>query len=232
MTNDSDLVALIRLIVACDAAGVQRKLAADPVLATAAATSGATRDAPRPFFFTRIRHYLYAGGTALHMAGAAYSRPIAELLVAHGADCHAGDRFQIQPLHLAATTNHWNPAAQVETIAYLRSVGADPNAIDRLGVTPLHRAVRTRSSPAVKALLAGGADPRRKNRSGSTPLHLAVQTTGRGGTGSAHARAEQAEIIRLLVDAGAKVSDRDGRGRSVRQAATAAAARQLIAIVR
>jgi hypothetical protein len=55
---------------------------------------------------------------------------------------------------------------------------------------------------------------------GSTPLHLAVQTTGRGGSGSPHAREQQADIIRLLLERGAKATDRDGRGRSVHQAAT------------
>jgi len=43
--------------------------------------------------------------------------------------------------------------AQAETIEFLVSVGADPNALDKSGVAPLHRAVRTRSLPAVRALL-------------------------------------------------------------------------------
>ena len=107
------------------------------------------------------------------------------------------------PLHYAADTNHWNPGAQAETIAFLISAGADPNDTDRRSVTPLHRAVRTRSSAAVRALLTGGADPRKKNGNGSTPLQLAKWTTGRGGSGSAQGRTEQAEIIRLLRDSGA-----------------------------
>jgi len=227
--NDRDLLALIRRIVAGDADDVRAQLADHPALATVVSTAGAIRTASSPFFFTRIRHYLYAGDTALHMAAAAFEPSIAELLVANGAIVHAKNRFGAAPLHYAADTNHWSPRAQSATVEYLLSVGADPNAADRLRVTPLHRAVRTRSSPAVKTLLAGGADPRLKNGSGSTPLHLAVQTTGRGGTGSAHARAEQGEIIRLLLAAGAKASDRDGRGRSVRQAATGDATRHLIA---
>src|SRR5439155_2215686 len=107
-----------------------------------------------------------------------------------------------------------------ETIEYLLSVGADPNAFDRSGVAPLHRAVRTRSLPAVRALLDGGANPRTPNKTGSTPLHLAVQTTGRGGSGSEHARQQQAGIIRLLLERGARLADKDGRGKQVRQAAT------------
>jgi hypothetical protein len=50
----------------------------------------------------------------------------------------------------------------------------------------------------VEALLEVGADPRRKNGNGSTPLDLASQTTGRGGSGSEAAKAQQAEILRLL----------------------------------
>jgi hypothetical protein len=183
---------------------VRRSLAARPSLATAAARVGATRGKPRPFFFTSIRHYLYAGDTALHLAAAAYQREIAALLVANGADVNAQNRLGARPLHYAADTNHWDPDAQTRTVVYLLSAGADPNATNRLGVTALHRAVRTRSSEAVKALLNGGADPRKKNRNGSTPLQLATRTTGRGGSGSARARAEAAEIIRVL---GVQVSD-------------------------
>jgi hypothetical protein len=70
--------------------------------------------------------------------------------------------------------------------------------------------VRTRASEAVRALVSGGARVRLRNRSGSTPLHLAVQDTGRGGAGTTRARIEQAKIIAILIDAGARV---DGQGR-------------------
>jgi ankyrin repeat protein len=202
-----------------DEVDVRRRLAADPALATSAYGDGATRREPRAFFFPGIRHYLYAGDTALHMAAAAYRAGIAELLIAHGADVHARNRLGATPLHYAADMNRLDPDAQAKTIRSLISAGADPNVANRLGVSPLHRAVRTRSSAAVHALLNGGADARKKNRSGSTPLHLAVQTTGKGGSGSERAREEQGAIIRLLLDAGAKISDRDGRGRSVRDSA-------------
>jgi hypothetical protein len=83
-------------------------------------------------------------------------------------------------------------------IAPLIRAGADPNAVDNSGVAPLHRAVRTRCAAAVRALLDGGADVRRKNKSGSTPMLLATQNTGRGGTGSPEAKAQQDKIVRLL----------------------------------
>jgi hypothetical protein len=50
----------------------------------------------------------------------------------------------------------------------------------------------------VAALLAGGADPERPNRNGSTPRALATRPTGRGGSGSPEARAQQREIVDLL----------------------------------
>src|SRR6185503_4399776 len=134
-----------------------------------------------------------------------------------------------EPLHYAADANRWNPTAQAETIEYLLSVGADPNALDKSGVTPLHRAVRTRTLPAVRSLLDGGANPRALNKAGSTPLHLAVQTTGRGGSGSEHARQQQAGIIRLLLERGASPADKDGRGKQVRQAAKSERVRMLLA---
>ena len=80
----------------------------------------------------------------------------------------------------------------------LIEAGADPNVVDTGGVSPLHRAVRCRCTGAVRALLAHGADPGLRNKSGSTPVDLASQTTGRGGTGTADAKREQIEILRLL----------------------------------
>lgn len=193
----------VQIVVGGDIDEVARQIAAHPALATAQAGAGATREGATDFYFPEIAHYLYKGDTALHMAAAAFRRPVAELLVAHGADCRARSRRGAEPLHYSADTNHWDPIAQAETIEYLLSVGADPNALDRSGVAPLHRAVRTRSLPAVRALLDGGASPVLPNKSGSTPLDLATRTTGRGGSGSAHAKEQQAGIIKLLTERGA-----------------------------
>jgi ankyrin repeat protein len=207
----SDLLEFFRLVVSGEIDDVSHRLAAHPVLATLALEKGATRLGGSDFFFTEIAHYAYAGDTALHLAAAAFNRPVASLVVAHGADCHARNRRGAQPLHYAADTNHRGPAAQAETIAYLLSIGADPNALDKSGVAPLHRAVRTRSLSAVRALLDGGADPVALNRSGSTPLHLALQDTGRGGSGSPEARQQQAVIVSLLLEHGASLPDTGGR---------------------
>jgi ankyrin repeat protein len=216
----SGFLDFVRVVVEGDVDRVSRDLADTPALATMAAGAGATRQQAGTFFFTDIAHYMYAGDTALHMAAAAFRRQAAALLVARGAECRAKNRRGAEPLHYAADANRWDPIAQADTIEYLISAGADPNALDRSGVSPLHRAVRTRSSAAVRALVDGGADARRPNKAGSTPLHLAVQTTGRGGSGSPHAREQQAAIVRLLLERGARASDRDRRGKNVHQAAT------------
>lgn len=218
----------VRLVVNGEIEEVSRRLAANRTFATAAVEVGASRqDAPN-YFFSEIHHYVYAGDTALHMAAAAFRRPVAELLVAHGADCRARNRRGAEPLHYAADANHWDPTAQVETIEYLISIGADPNALDKSGVSPLHRAVRTRSAPGVRALLDGGANLKAPNKVGSTPLHLAVQNTGASGSGSELAREQQAEIIKLLLERGASRMDKDGRGKRVSESATSEWIRELL----
>ena len=219
-TADTTFFDFVRLVVSGPVEEVSRRVAGTPALATTASEVGATRQGASTFFLADISHYLYRGDTALHMAAAAFRRPVAELLVAHGADCRAKNRRRAEPLHYAADANHWNPTAQAETIEYLASVGADPNAPDCAGVAPLHRAVRTRSLAAVRALVDAGADPRQRNKAGSTPLHLAVQPTGRGGSGSEEARQQQIAIIRLLLERGAKPTDRDAKGKHVYEAAT------------
>ncbi len=214
------LIDLVRVIIDGDLAEASRRLRAAPILATIALPVGAKAKKPADYFFTEIRHYIYGGDTALHMAAAALSRPMAELLVTHGADWNAKNRRGAVPLHYAADGNRSAPPAQACVIEYLISLGADPNAVDKSRVAPLHRAVRTRSLEAVRALLDGGANLRQPNGSGSTPLHLAVQTTGASGSGSDEARTQQTEIIKLLLERGANPSDKDSKGKRVDQAAT------------
>jgi len=207
-SSDRDLLTLMRTIDADDADEAARQLAASPALARACLAAGATRQGPDSYFLDRIGKHIYAGDTALHVAAAAYWEDFAKQLAAAGADLRARNRRGAQPLHAAAVggpgSQTWNPRAQAAMIAWLIGAGADPNAVDMDGVTPLHRAVRTRCAAAVAALLAGGADAERTNDSGSTPLRLARLTTGRGGTGSSDAKAEQQEIVRLLERHGAR----------------------------
>ena len=157
-----------------------------------------------------------AATPALHVAAAAFRRPVAELLIGHGADVRARNRRGAEPLHYAADANHSDPAAQAATIAVLsrRSV--------RIRTPSIARASQLCTAPFEPArlrrcgrMLDAGADPRQPNRAGSTPLHLAVQPTGRGGSGSDGAHQQQVAILRLLLERGAKLTDRDGKGKDV-----------------
>ena len=201
-TSEESLRRLIDAIVANDSAVFSRLMDESPALVTASAFGGATRQDPSPYFIKEIGHYIYSGDTALHFAAAAYRHDMADKLIRAGADFRAKNRRGSEPLHAAAFGNPgspaWDPAAQGATIVCLLEAGADPDARNIDGATPLHRAVRTRCAAAVRALLDHGADPAVRNKNGSTPLQLATRTTGRGGSGSPEAKAQQQEILLLL----------------------------------
>ena len=205
--DDAALIALIREIAGDGWLSASRTLEQTPALGTAALRRGATRGDPDTFFVDEIRHHFYAGDTALHGAAAAYRSELVDELVALGGDVGARNRRGATPLHYSAdgapNSRRWDPDAQRDTIVALVRAGAEVNAVDKSGVAPLHRAVRTRCTPAVRALLDHGADPNLPNGSGSTPMQLAEWTTGKGGSGTPEAKAQQEEIIGVLGRHGA-----------------------------
>ena len=141
------------------------------------------------------------------------------LLAARAVAESAKNRRSSQPLHYAADgcpdNPSWNAAHQVAMIRLLLKAGSDIDAQDKNGATPLHRTVRTRCAAAVKCLLDAGADPTIRNKPGSTPFHLAVRNTGRGGSGSEHARMAQCEILRAFLGRGVSPGLADAKGKSV-----------------
>jgi ankyrin repeat protein len=220
-SDDPELMSLILAIVRNDAPAAAALLDRQPALAQAHLAIGATRAVAKEFYFDAIGHYLYVGDTPLHAASAGNRVEIARALIENGANIAAENRRGATPLHYAAdggpNVGAWNPQAQADIIVLLIESGANPNALDKSGVAPLHRAVRTRCPSAVAALLHNGADIQFKNKNGSTPLHLAVQNTGRGGSGSPEAKANQKEIIELLLKSGASKQARDARGKTPAQ---------------
>jgi len=205
--ESSPLRALFATIASREDRIALRMLQENPALAVESLENGASRRRQLDYFLEDIGHYVYAGDTALHVAAAAYSADLARNLVTLGACPRAKNRRGAQPLHYAADglpgSAWWNPEAQARVLCILVEAGADPNATDKSGVAPLHRAVRTRCAAATKMLLDSGADPELRNGRGSTPLDLARRTTGRGGVGTAQAKAQQAEIVETLLQRGA-----------------------------
>ena len=204
--SEEELMALMRLIAHGDRRRASELLAGAPQLANASLATGATRQDAEGYLLGEIKHLVYAGDTALHIAAACYAPDMIRALVDAGANVAAANRRGAQPLHYAVDGvpghAHWNPEAQSSAVSWLVRVGADPDAPDKNGTAPLHRAVRNRCAAAVKALLDSGADPHATNRKGSTAMQLALRPTGRGGTGSPEAKAQQQEIVRLLKAAG------------------------------
>src|SRR6516225_9166068 len=167
--SDAALMTLVRTIVTADNTVALHLLAANPALAKARFEIGATRQTAETFYLDEIGHYIYAGDTALHLAAAAYRQEIVPKLIAAGANIRARNRRGAEPLHYA-----------VDGMPGSRTWN------------PLAQAA------TVARLIAAGADPRRKNNSGSTPMLLATQNTGRGGSGSSEAKAQQELIVQLL----------------------------------
>jgi ankyrin repeat protein len=229
---DDDLLELFRAIASRDEATAGTLLDKTAHLAIAALGTGASRQQSEDFFLTAIRHHVYAGDTALHVAAASFDSDRARQLVGMGADVAARNRRGATPLHYAADGSpgsaHWDPVAQRSVIELLIASGANTSALDMSGVAPLHRAVRTRSAEAVRTLLDDGADVRLRNKQGSTPLHLAVQNTGRSGSGDPAAKDQQRVIITLLLRHGALPTDTDAKGKSVTEAATSDWIRELL----
>jgi ankyrin repeat protein len=206
---------------------------ANDASAIAASPPGAIgRRVEQDVLVAELPHMLYRGDTPLHLAAAGLRDGAAHALLAAGAPVDVVNRRGASPLHYACdprpSSATWNPAAQRQIIALLVARGAAVDRPDRGGVAALHRAARARSPEAVAALLAAGADPHvATKKAGSTPLHLAVAPSGASGT--ADTGDLQLEIIRLLLAAGAALTDVDRNGVAVADRIQSPALREALA---
>jgi ankyrin repeat protein len=201
MPHDDALIELMRAIARHDRAAVATFVDDDEQLASASLDAGATRQHSVEFFLTDISHHVYRGDTAVHVAAAASEPEIIRALVEHGGRVDATNRRGAQPLHYAVDGTGREPKARRQTVSVLIDFGADPNATDKNGTTPLLRAIRNRNAVGVETLLDRGANVRVTNKRGSTAMQLASWTTGKSGSGTPDAKAQQERIVRLLHDA-------------------------------
>ncbi|HYP08596.1 MAG TPA: ankyrin repeat domain-containing protein [Bryobacteraceae bacterium] len=132
--------------------------------------------------------------------------PTVALLLEKGADVHAkGNRPGFTALRLAAG------AGDAEIMRLLIEKGADPDAKDIGGGTPLFAAASSGNADAVRLLLAKHVDVHAAGsfappqRNGPMGFRMLTALHGAAGTGSA-------EMVRDLLQAGAKVDARDARG--------------------
>jgi hypothetical protein len=107
------------------------------------------------------------GSTPLHLAVLKEHADIAKLLLEHGADVNAKDKYGGTPLHRAVLTE------DADVVTLLLEHGADVNAKDKYGGTPLHLAAAKGHADIARLLLEHGADPSIKDNEGSTPLDIA-----------------------------------------------------------
>ncbi|XP_014219693.1 uncharacterized protein LOC106647703 [Copidosoma floridanum] len=114
-------------------------------------------------------------------------------LLRHGANVNARGRWGETPLHVAARK------LQGEAVELLLGNNADPNISDDDGRAPLHSALVAKSchESIVRLLLQHRADANAVDVSENTPLLYAVKT-------------DRLDLVRVLVDAGARVNFQPG----------------------
>eukprot|EP00756_Hemistasia_phaeocysticola_P014878 Hpha_TRINITY_DN15369_c1_g1::TRINITY_DN15369_c1_g1_i1::g.88253::m.88253 len=107
------------------------------------------------------------GRTALHDALQQRQEPVAECLLAHGADPCIADVHGNTPLHTAA---YFDSSRGVQLLLRRK---VDPNAADSKGCTPLHIAAHRASAKLLQQLLEKGGDAQKPNKRGITPQQMA-----------------------------------------------------------
>ncbi|MBN1518352.1 ankyrin repeat domain-containing protein [Candidatus Sumerlaeota bacterium] len=169
--------------------------------------------------------------TALHAAANKNNVAAVKLLLDAGADMTAYEIDGVSPLHFAITSNS-NDAA----LLMINYPNAPLDHQNQSQYTPLHLAAMLRNEDTVAALLEKGANPNIKNIHNHTPFSLAVDENDAGIvrlfiekskspdlnvetnerlTPLHHAVLHKnAEIVKLLLEAGAETEVHDTKGRT------------------
>ncbi len=192
-------------------------------LATELLDGGASVDARDRFGARPLSHAARFG----HLA-------MVELLLARGAPINARNLAGATALYFAAEGGHLSVAQR------LIELGADVNLTGRSGISPVAAAAYAGSDAIVEALIAHGADERVADDTGKPPIVYAaararldvVKRLGRNvdinsryqhdltllmwasGADENVAEADAVEVVKYLLDAGARIDDRDSRGRT------------------
>jgi ankyrin repeat protein/truncated hemoglobin YjbI len=126
------------------------------------------------------------------------TRPVAELLLAHGAT--------VPPALLPRACRADVGRNALHRVTVLLGYGADVNGRGREGLTALHYAVRGGELPVIRCLLDHGADVAARDPDGLTPLlHLA----------RTRAALDHVAVLELLARYGADLDARTGAGETL-----------------
>lgn len=148
-------------------------------------------------------NFQFAIGSSCFIAMLVRKAPISliKAMIVHGADLHSKLYTEINAIpavHLAAAGDDANE----EVLKLLRDSGLDLNEEDAHGVAAINKSCRNGRIESVKALLKLGADPNHIAKlTLSTPLMDAIF-------------AKNAELIKILLDNGAKVDFINNAGNS------------------
>ena len=118
-------------------------------------------------WFTSGKMIPFGGLTPLHDVIRRGSLPLAEALLAAGADTDAPDDYGSTSLHVAARHG------RESMVSALLAAGADINAASAFGSRPLHEAAFVGRPSLVNLLLNHGANVQVTNARGQSPIDLA-----------------------------------------------------------
>jgi ankyrin repeat protein len=174
-----------------------------------------------------INAHALTGKTSLHDAVRLGILEVETILIKAGADLEARDNEGNTPLMEAVLTG---PPSAVERLA---NFGADTMIRNGRGDTPLHLAVSMERSDLVTLLLSLGASIHAKNTQGKTPFTLALGTSPRmvstlltkdriyasddNGYSPLHiaiANGAQVNMVKTILDQGARITAVDFEGRT------------------
>jgi len=143
-----------------------------------------------------------AGATALFFAADGNHTPVAQLLIDRGADVNLAGRSNVTPV--SAASYRGNDAIVESLLAH----GADDRAPDQTGKTPIVYAAASARVDVVARLLKRDIDVNARYPNDLTLLMWA------SGPDESAPEPRAILVVQQLLDAGARIDDRDARGRT------------------
>ena len=160
-----------------------------------------------------------AGATALYFAAEGGHVPVADRLIGLGADVKLTGRSGISPLAAAAY------AGSDRIVEALIAHGADERVADDTGKPPIVYAAARAKLDIVKRLLGRNVDINARYQHELTLLMWA------SGADEKVSEADAIKVVQYLLDAGARLDDRDARGRTALMIAAEGGRAEIVALL-